>query len=204
MDIKNYLFDFDGTLFDTQKLHAIVESELFAENGISMPPEEITAKYSGIKTEAFFAELLGDKKLAKNLIEKKWEKLIPLAPTAAPLADLQSLFSSLKNKGVLFGIGTASPSLWVEKILEINNLTHYFSKGSIISGEMIEHGKPHPETWERLQRGVPSKNCLVIEDGVAGVLAAKAADMNYIVVGKTNDKFPQGTVFIPSVAHLIN
>lgn len=204
MDIKNYLFDFDGTLFDTQKLHAVVESELFAENGIAMPPEEITMKYSGIKTEAFFAELLGDEILAKRLIEKKWEKLLPLASTAEPLADLHVLFSSLKAKGVLFGIGTASPFSWVEEILAINNLTHYFSRESIISGEMVDHGKPHPETWERLQRGTPSQNCLVIEDGVAGVLAAKAANMNYVVVGNSNSKFPENSVFIKSVANLID
>ncbi|MDO8603939.1 MAG: HAD family phosphatase [bacterium] len=204
MNIKNYLFDFDGTLFDTQKLHAAVESELFAENGIAMPPEEITEKYAGIKTEAFFAELLGDEKLAKTLIAKKWEKLIPLARTAEPLGDLHTLFSSLKAKGLLFGIGTASPLSWVEEILAINNLTPYFSEKSIITGEMVEQGKPHPETWQRLQCGVPGENCLVVEDGVAGVFAAKAANMNYVVVGKPNDKFPEDSVFIQSVSSLIN
>lgn len=203
-NIKNYLFDFDGTLFDTQKLHAIVESELLSAHGVPMTPAEISAKYSGVRTEQFFSELLGDEKFAMELVKKKWEKLLPLAPTAEPLADLHNLFSSLKDRGVLFGIGTASPAFWVEEILERNNLGHFFEQGTIVGGDMVAAGKPHPETWERLQRGVPSESCLVVEDGVSGVLAAKAANMSYIVIGTAHDRFPQGSVFIESVANLIN
>lgn len=204
MNIKNYLFDFDGTLFDTNDLHSRVESELFHENGISIIPEELIVKYCGIKSERFFTELLGDEKLAKRLIEKKWEKLLPLAQTAEPLADLHKLFSFLKNQGVLFGIGTSSPVSWVKKILEENELEPFFDQGTIIGGDMIVQGKPHPETWQRLQRGVPSGNCLVVEDGVAGVLAAKAANMNFVVVGDANSKFPKDSVFIESVGNLVN
>lgn len=204
MDIKNYLFDFDGTLFDTQKLHAVVEAELLSENGVLITPAEINAKYSGVRTEQFFTELLGDEKLAMSLVERKWEKLLPIAHTAEPLADLHNLFSSLKSQGLLFGIGTASPVLWVEKILEKKGLSHFFEQGTIIGGDMVSQGKPHPETWQLLQRGVQSESCLVVEDGVAGVLAAKAANMKFVVIGHSNSRFPEDSVFIQSVGNLID
>lgn len=52
--IKGVIFDMDGVISDTQKLHSKVESELLDRYGIKITPDEITSRYSGIKTEEFF------------------------------------------------------------------------------------------------------------------------------------------------------
>jgi beta-phosphoglucomutase-like phosphatase (HAD superfamily) len=56
--ISGVIFDMDGVISDTQKIHSRVESELLGKFGIAISPEEITLKYSGVKTSEFFNELL--------------------------------------------------------------------------------------------------------------------------------------------------
>ena len=56
--IKAVIFDMDGVISDTQKLHAKVESELLSRFNVNFTPEEITFKYAGVKTKEFFNDLL--------------------------------------------------------------------------------------------------------------------------------------------------
>jgi len=197
--IKNVLFDFDGTLFDTQKLHSQVESELLCAQGIVISPPEITKRYSGVRTEEFFGELLGDQNLANSLVEEKWEVLFQRFGEAKELSNLTQLFSFLQSKNIMFGIGTASPRKWVEDILSEKNLIHFFDRDSIIGGDIVEKGKPDPETWLRLRKNIPPEECIVIEDGVAGAVAAVTVGMHCAVLGESNVRFPKEVVFIKSL-----
>jgi beta-phosphoglucomutase-like phosphatase (HAD superfamily) len=197
--IKNILFDFDGTLFDTQKLHSAVESELLQKHGIQISSGEITKKYSGVRTSEFFVDLLGDKNLANELVRQKWEVLFKRSHLAEEMADLSALFLALKSKDILFGIGTASPKKWVDEILKNKNLDHFFADGSIITGDMVKKGKPDKETWVKVQKDIPAKQCLVVEDGVSGCLAAISAGMPFVVLGEEDGRFPKGSTFIKSL-----
>ena len=202
--IKNILFDFDGTLFDTQKLGANVESTLLRKEGIIISPEEITKIYSGAKTNEFFTELLGDRELANKLVNQKWITLFEKCNLAEEMADLYKLFSFLESNGVLFSIGTASPKKWVDDILREKRLTHFFSEGSIIGGDMVKNGKPNKETWVRLQRNILAKNCLVVEDEVSGCIAALSAGMQCVVLGEQNKRFPNEVSYIKSLDEIID
>ncbi len=51
----------DGVISDTQKLHSKVEAELLKRFGIEISTEEITQKYSGVRTKDFFEDLLKPK-----------------------------------------------------------------------------------------------------------------------------------------------
>ena len=197
--IKNVLFDFDGTLFDTQRLHSQVESELLGMHGIVLTPEEITKTYSGVRTEEFFADLLGSRELADAVVKKKREILFGRCGEAEEMADLDQLFSFLRSKDILFGVGTASPQKWVDTILQEKGLFHFFDRRSIVAGDMVTKGKPDPETWLKLQRNVPAGECLVVEDGVSGSVAAVACGMHCAVLGQPDAKFPDGVIFISSL-----
>ena len=52
--IKGIIFDMDGIISDTQKLHSKVACELLDRFGIEITPKEITKKYSGVRTKEFF------------------------------------------------------------------------------------------------------------------------------------------------------
>ena len=72
--IKAIIFDMDGVISDTQKLHSKVESDILSRFGINITPDEITFKYAGVKTREFFNELLTHKKIEFNLDDLMEEK----------------------------------------------------------------------------------------------------------------------------------
>lgn len=176
--IQRILFDFDGTLFDTQKTHAEVESQLMAEHGITIDSVDLTERFAGIPTHRVFMEVLDcGEELARKLEIRKWELLLPRFLEASPLADLHELFGDLTVCGISLAIGTASPRVWAWSILEHYKLLGFFKAASVIGGDMVENGKPAPDIWIRAAESVPLKHCLVIEDGTAGVEGALAIGM---------------------------
>jgi beta-phosphoglucomutase-like phosphatase (HAD superfamily) len=72
--IKAVIFDMDGVISDTQKLHSKVESDILSRFGINISPDEITFRYAGVKTKEFFKDLLTDKGVVFSLDELIEEK----------------------------------------------------------------------------------------------------------------------------------
>lgn len=178
MDILKILFDFDGTLVDTQKIHAEVESQLMIEQGISIDPIELTHRFAGIPTHRVFLEVLScGENLARELERRKWETLFPRFAEAAPLADLRELFTILSARGIGLAIGTASPRAWAWSILNHHGLLNFFNEGALIGGDMVKNGKPAPDIWVKAAGDTALEKCLVIEDGTAGVQGALAVGM---------------------------
>jgi sugar-phosphatase len=60
--------------------------------------------------------------------------------------------------------------------------------GIMVTGDEVRFGKPHPEPYltGAARSGVPPRQCLVVEDAPAGVLAAKAAGMRVLAVTTTH------------------
>jgi beta-phosphoglucomutase len=174
MKTTRVLFDLDGTLFDTQRFHSLLEAELLRANGYQIAPEEITSRYAGVRTEKFFHELLGDAALAKRLADEKWHLLPEYASQAEPLGDLPGLFQTLTDMKLTFAIGTASIVSWAEALLARSDIVQYFSQANVFGRDHVAQGKPDPAIWRVAACGVPAENCLVIEDGTAGIKAGLA------------------------------
>lgn len=178
-DIQRVLLDFDGVMFDSQRLHAEVEAQLAARHGVRVRPEEISAKFAGWPTPKVFAEILGcDAQSAERLSPEKWTLLQSRVADAIPLAPLHLIVRRIRERGISLAIGTSSPSWWPKKVLSHHGWANLFADEDIVGGEMVEHGKPDPEIWIRASRGVAPANCLVVEDGEAGVVAAQRAGMS--------------------------
>ncbi len=80
------------------------------------------------------------------------------------------------------GLATSSSVVLMNAILKklkLNSVMH-----SAVSAEHMEYGKPHPEVFLTCaeKMGVKSHQCLVIEDSLNGVIAAKSAQMEVIAV----------------------
>lgn len=176
--IKRVLFDLDGTLWDTQKHHALVETQLMSEHGVEISPEEVSTRYAGRPTEQVFKEILNcDDALASKLMQRKWDKIFPAASKTEQLCDLRELFSRLKEKEILFSIGTASPVRWAHELLKVHGLTEWFDINDVVGGDMVKNGKPNPDIWLMAAGATPLDECLVVEDGIAGTEAGIKAGM---------------------------
>jgi beta-phosphoglucomutase len=192
--ITTVLFDMDGVISDTQKLHAAVESELLSDFDIHLSPEEISKKYSGVKTGEFFVELLNTQSKAydiDSLMNKKWEMMQEMAQRGVDAVPGSiALIQRLRESGFPLAVASASNLAYVESVLRALNVRDAF--GAIVSGDMVTNGKPDPESFllaaQKLQ-AAPA-DCLVIEDGRSGMEAAKRAGMYCIGLVKDNDVYP--------------
>ena len=193
--IKGIIFDMDGVISDTQKLHSLVECELLNRHSIDITPEEITGKYAGVRTKEFFDVLLGrcgQEYDLEELIKEKWIKMEKLADESVDeMPGSIELIKMFHKKGIPLAVASASNLKYVRSVLGTLKVADYFH--SVFGGDMVSKGKPDPEIFllAASKINIRPENCLVVEDGVSGMIAAKSANMKCIgLVQDRNKEYP--------------
>lgn len=179
------IWDVDGTLVDTAELHFRAWTQLIPTLGRPFTREDFRHTF-GRRNPDIFRYLFGDRfsdAEIEALAEKKEElyrgaarKGVELLPGARKLLD------GLQAAGFKQAVGSSAPRKNLDLILQITDTKRYFDV--VVSMEDTDRGKPDPQVFlvaaERL--GVPPARCVVIEDAVAGVQAAKAGGMAAVAV----------------------
>jgi HAD superfamily hydrolase (TIGR01509 family) len=193
--IQGIIFDMDGVISDTQKLHSKVESELLSRYRIQISPEEITKKYSGVRTKEFFDRLLKTQKIKYDLDLLMKEKGSQMENFASESIDAINgsieLIQRLASKGYPLAVASASNLNYVKTVLKTLRVIDHFPY--IISGDMVTKGKPDPESFllASSKLKIAPENCLVIEDGFSGMVAAIDCGMKCVgLVKKLNEQYP--------------
>ncbi|MFM8232052.1 MAG: HAD family hydrolase, partial [Chthoniobacterales bacterium] len=103
-----------------------------------------------------------------------------------PLPGVRALLAALRAKNMPCAIASSTERANLDLPLDLMGLREFFSV--IVSGEEVVHGKPDPAVFllaaERL--GLPPADCVVIEDALVGIEAAKRAGMPVLAVATTN------------------
>ena len=176
--IRAILFDMDGVLIDSEALHNAAITAALAEYGIHLP-QSIFADLTGT-TDAQFLEHASQTYFGGNV------------PAAALLASKQRFFVSTEHQvqaipGAIPFLhtvrGQAAATALVTSALRHNqelafarfSLHPWFD--TVVTAEDVTHGKPHPEPYLTavVRLGIPAAECLVIEDSLHGLAAARAA-----------------------------
>src|SRR3989344_4158054 len=176
IDFSGFIWDFDGTIANTQKLHSLVESELLATQGVKISTEEITLRYSGIETKKFFKELTGvNDQILDSLIKEKWLRMEKLADSAELVSGIIPFLDTLRGYNTPMAIASASPKQYLELMLNKLKLRDYFQ--SVVSVEEVKEGKPAPDIFIEAARRLylDPEDCAVIEDGISGMIAGSKA-----------------------------
>jgi len=193
--IAGVIFDMDGVISDTQKLHARVESGLLGRYGIDISPDEITKKYAGVNTRTFFGDILKNKLGQYDLdalMQEKWDQMkIMAAQSVDQIEGSIELIKRLHDSGYKLAVASASNLSYVERVISSLNLNKYFI--FLASGDMVIKGKPDPEIFllAASKIGIKPEACLVIEDGTSGMKAASVANMKCIgLVNSLDREYP--------------
>jgi HAD superfamily hydrolase (TIGR01549 family) len=192
--MKAIIWDMDGVISDTQKLHAQVESELLARYKINLSPETITKRYAGLRTADFFQELLNDKGIidydVRELMKEKWEKVTSLVPQVQSIPGAINLIKQAYCRNVPQAVASGSGRDYINGILKKLNILKYFQV--IVSGDDIQNGKPSPEIFLKAASclNIKPNECVVIEDGVNGMAGAKESGMKCIGLYLNHLSFP--------------
>ena len=177
--IQCVIFDFDGTLVDSETLCNQAFFDLIPS--INVPIEEIVKRYSGRKLAWVFSDIEKrfDCKLSPNIEKDYRERVAELFDSHLKAFD--GVHQALNEISVPICIATSAPINKVEPALQKTNLSKYF-KTNIFSSYAIGSWKPEPDIFlyaAKLMEIAP-QDCLVVEDSVAGVEAASAAGMRSV------------------------
>lgn len=192
-EIKAVIFDLDGVIVDTARFHYIAWKNLADRLGFDFTPDH-NELLKGIGRMESLDILLSIGKIKATEDEKKrWaaeknEAYVALCnemKAGDVLPGVIGFLQDLKNQGIKIGLGSASKN--APLILDRTGIQDFFDV--IIDGNRITKGKPDPQVFllgaEEL--GVKASECMVFEDALAGIKAAKAAGMAAIGVGEKDN-----------------
>ncbi|GHI00667.1 HAD family hydrolase [Neobacillus kokaensis] len=182
---KAVIFDFDGTIIDTETTWFHVYKDLLKENyHIDLPLEEF-AKSIGTTDEGFYQyiELTTGMKIEPQNINKLANELfLEKRSTLSIRPGVKRKLAEAKELGYLIGLASSSSREWVEGFLRQFELWDYFFVTKTC--EDVEKVKPNPALYVRAleELKVEPQQAIAIEDSVNGAYAAINAGMKCIVV----------------------
>lgn len=182
---KCVIFDMDGVIIDSEPIHQECERKIFSLMGISVSEEEHNALV-GATDETMWSrmgKLYNLPITVSEAIQLKKSFYLEYLKSEAyikPIPYVSELIVDLHKNGFLLALASSSPYEQIDFILSNFELKRYFH--SIISGEDVEAGKPHPEIFLKAadSLGANPDSCVVIEDSFNGVTAAISAKMKCI------------------------
>jgi beta-phosphoglucomutase family hydrolase len=182
-DFDAYIFDCDGTLADTMPLHYKAWCAALKEHECDFP-EALFYELGGVPT-ARIVEILNERHGYSMPVQETaafkdnlFIQMIPLTLPIEPVVELVHQFHGSKPMAVASG-GTREI---VVKILNALGILKKFD--AVVTVEDYRHGKPAPDPFLEAARklAVAPHKCLAFEDTTAGVAAAKAAGMQWVLV----------------------
>lgn len=180
------IFDWDGTLADTRAVIVTSFQKNLNEIGITITDEYIERRI-GIGASETFREILREAKkpmdeaLVKHLVERKSQIQIDHKDQVQLFEGVRELLVELQGK-IKVGLASMNNRSVIQAMLQANGLEKYFQ--AIVTGDMVLHSKPDPEIFlkcAQLLKALPQQ-CVVVEDSIFGVKAAKKGGMGCIGV----------------------
>ena len=181
--VKGIIFDMDGTMVDSLPYHHEAWKIFFNENKVENFSEKLK-DYKGSGTLDLMKAVYGDRYSLKELKKMSDEKEIIFRRiykgNIKPIKGFKKFLNDVKSRNIL--VGLASNAIRKNVSLIIKELEIYDDFDSIICGDEVDNGKPNPEMFNKtIDRFKINKNeCLIFEDSLEGVKAAKNSGINVI------------------------
>ena len=183
------LWDMDGVIVDSGLYHMRSWQETFHQTGITFTDENFKHVF-GMRNDEIIHAMLG-----KDFTQEKFEAIAQAKEVAfrrlikdnvKALPGVLKLLADINAAGFRQALVSSTPLENIDLITGTLGIKHYFQY--IISGYDVTEGKPSPQGYLLAARrlGVSPENCIVIEDAVAGVRAAKNGGMKCIAVTNTH------------------
>ncbi|MBN1862443.1 MAG: HAD family phosphatase [Dehalococcoidales bacterium] len=192
---KAVIWDMDGVIADTAPYHFRAWQETFRQRGAHYSEAAFRRNF-GKRNDAIIENVLGAGVPAAEVAAITAEKEELFRRRAAgmikPLPGAIGLMRALREHGIPQAMGSSAPIENIEMVTRELGIKGFFQ--AIVSGREVAEGKPSPQVFLLAAKklGVRLQDCLVIEDALAGVSAAKRAGMTCIAVTTSNPRAELG------------
>lgn len=182
-DARGVIFDMDGVLIDSGAHHRDAWRLLLGDIGVEPPPEYWRLTI-GRPAEEAVPLLLGrsvEREEAVALAARKRELYTQLIGRGMlPIRGAPAFVAALAAQTVPRAVATSASRRDVDTLLGAIGLLRYFE--TVVTAEDVQWGKPNPEVYLKAAAGLglAPRTCLVFEDSLVGVHAARNAGMRVI------------------------
>lgn len=193
------IFDMNGVIIDDMPFHKPAWQEFAQTLGRQIEDEEFNTVLNGRTNRETLEYLLqrpiSESESKKLEFEKEEIYRARYLPYRALLPGLKEFLEELKSKSIPCAVATSAPTENVEFILDGLDIRRFFSR--VVDASQISKGKPDPEIYlkaaARLE--IAPEECIVFEDSLHGISAARSAGMKVIGLTTTHtSKELTGTV----------
>ncbi len=192
------MFDFDGVIADSERLHLRSYQDILAPEGITMTTEDYFNRYLGYDDVGVFKAVGRDQGVAMDdrrvadLIARKGQRYESLTAAGEMLfPGAADFIRGAAGASVPIAIASGALTHEIEDVLDRAGLRPLFPV--IVGADQTERSKPHPEPYqaafERLRahtgRDLIAWRSVAIEDSKWGLMSARGADLRCVAVTNT-------------------
>jgi beta-phosphoglucomutase len=196
--LQAIVFDFDGVIADSERLHLRSYQEILAPEGITMTNEDYFNHYLGYDDVGVFKAVGRDNGVpmddgrVSELIARKGQRYELLTAAGEMLfPGAADFIRSAVAASVPIAIASGALTHEIEEVLERSGLRQLFPV--IVGADQTERSKPHPEPYQaafdRLRthtgRDLIAWRSVAIEDSRWGLVSARGADLRCVAVTNT-------------------
>jgi mannitol-1-/sugar-/sorbitol-6-/2-deoxyglucose-6-phosphatase len=190
--IKAVIYDMDGILIDSEPLWQLAQIETFVELGFKFTHEmcEQTVGWRVDEVISYWTQKFGYTLHSNEfIVGVLLDKLkLKIAENGKAMQGVYESLEFFKSKQLPMAVATSSPITIMQQVIETLNIQKYFKH--LCSAQYESHGKPHPAVFLNASTllQIEPIHCLVLEDSLNGVIAAKSARMKCVAIPEPHNK----------------
>jgi len=184
------LWDMDGVLADSGNLHRRAWRLFLEQRGLSIGDQVFTLGFGRPNEEVlpgFFGPALSETEIARLSAEKErcYRDLVA-QEGICPTPGIRLWLERFCQAGIRQAVATSGCRANVDLVLAMIDAARYMQ--AIVSAGDVLRGKPEPDLFLRAAEllGIHPSRCLVIEDSLYGVQAARRANMHCLALATTH------------------
>ncbi len=187
--IKGLIFDFDGTIIDTEIAEYLSWQEIYHDHGHDLPLSEwakcIGASFAAFDPIDYLQAQTGQNFSRQHLLEDHRQRAHKIIIKQPVLPGVNSYLQRARNRGLKLAVASSSPLSWVSGHLTRLGMLHSFDL--LCTREDVTCVKPAPDLFlcaaQRL--GLEPQEAIAFEDSPNGITAARAAGMYCVAIPNT-------------------
>jgi HAD superfamily hydrolase (TIGR01509 family) len=179
------IFDLDGVLADSEPWWNEIDAKLLAEYGVTYRGEyhrNVLGVSYRLAIE-FFKKTFGLTVSTEEMINRRGKIAAEFFANHVGLfPSVKDVLEELRQMNLRLAVATSSVSASARPFLDRHYLKPFFDV--VVTGDEVTEGKPAPDIYLRTaeELGLAADTCLVIEDSLSGIAAAKAAGMRTVAI----------------------